>query len=103
GYPLLLILSVGLLARASIGPAETLLMMAGQQRACAGVYAAAFVLNVILNLALIPVLGLVGAATATTLVLVAETVALYALTATRLGIRCSIVTVFRSPRPAEAA
>ena len=34
GYPLLYILSVGLLFRASIGPAESLLTMAGQQGIC---------------------------------------------------------------------
>jgi len=103
GYPLLLILSVGLLARASIGPAETLLVMAGQQRVCAVVYLAAFLLNVILNFALIPILGLVGAATATMLVLVGETLALYAITASRLSIRCFIVTALWPARPAAEA
>jgi O-antigen/teichoic acid export membrane protein len=99
GYPLLYILSIGILFRASIGPAETLLIMAGQQGVCAAVYTATFVLSVILNFALIPLFGLPGAAAATTLALIAETAALYWITAARFGIRCSIVTAFRPPRP----
>jgi O-antigen/teichoic acid export membrane protein len=62
GYPLLWVLSIGLLLRASIGPAETLLIMAGQQRRCAGIYTGAFILNVVLNFVLIPRFGLMGAA-----------------------------------------
>jgi O-antigen/teichoic acid export membrane protein len=98
GYPLLLILSVGLLVRASIGPAETLLAMAGQQRICAVVYTGAFALNVVLNFKLIPIFGLVGAASATATALVVETVALYFITSRRLGIRCSILHATRRPR-----
>lgn len=104
GYPLLFILSAGLLVRASIGPAETLLMMAGQQGISAVVYTLTFILNVTLNVALIPRYGLTGAATATALALVAETIALYTITVTRLGIHCSILTAFRSPpRPSVEA
>ncbi len=100
GYPLLYILSIGLLVRASIGPAETLLIMAGQQGLCAAVYTATFILNVVLNFSLIPLFGLPGAASATTIALIVETGALYWITATRLGIRCSIVLALRSSRPA---
>ncbi|MEO8668537.1 MAG: polysaccharide biosynthesis C-terminal domain-containing protein, partial [Bauldia sp.] len=100
GYPLLLILSVGLLVRASIGPAEGLLPMAGQQRICAAVYTGAFVLNVILNFTFIPLLGLTGAAIATSTALIAETIALYWVTASRLGIHSWIVTTRRPARPA---
>ena len=58
----MLILVVGLLARASVGPVERLLNMLGEQRACAAVYAIAFVLNVVLCMVLIPRLGVDGAA-----------------------------------------
>ncbi len=95
GYPLLLILSVGLLVRASIGPAETLLAMAGQQRICALVYTAAFTLNVVLNFQLIPIMGLTGAATATMIALIFETICLYFITSRRLGIRCSIFNTWK--------
>ena len=69
GYPVLFILSVGLLLRASIGPAETLLIMAGQQGITAVVYAVTFFLNVSLNFFLIPYFGINGAAIATAIAL----------------------------------
>ena len=65
GYILLFVLSIGLLFRAAIGPAESLLIMAGQQGICAAVYTATFVFNVVLNFTLIPRYGLMGAAIAT--------------------------------------
>ena len=95
GYPLLYILAIGLLVRASIGPAESLLTMAGQQGICSLIYTATFLVNVALNLLLIPRFGLMGAATATSTALIIETVALYTVTATRLGMRCSILTALR--------
>jgi O-antigen/teichoic acid export membrane protein len=103
GYPLLLVLSVGLLVRASIGPAETLLAMAGQQRMCALVYTGAFALNVALNFQLIPIFGLIGAASATTISLIVETVCLYFIASRRLGIGCSILTAWRAEAPTVKA
>ena len=97
GYPILFILSAGLLLRASIGPAETLLIMAGQQGITAVVYAATFFLNVSLNFLLIPHLGINGAATATAIALGAETLALWVVVLGRLSINCSILTVHKSP------
>lgn len=101
GYPLLVILSLGLLVRASIGPAETLLIMAGQQRVCAVVYTVAFGLNVVLNFTLIPMWGLAGAATGTCIALIAESAMLYAVAHRRLGISSSIFSAF-GPAPAIA-
>ncbi len=103
GYILLFVLSIGLLFRAAIGPAESLLIMAGQQGICAAVYTATFVFNVVLNFTLIPRYGLMGAAIATSSALVLESIALYYITATRLGIRCSILDVLRpAKRTVEA-
>ena len=97
GYPVLFILSVGLLLRASIGPAETLLIMAGQQGITSVVYAVTFFLNVSLNFFLIPHFGINGAATATAIALGAETLVLYVLVAGRLSINCSILTMHKPP------
>jgi O-antigen/teichoic acid export membrane protein len=94
GYPLLYILAVGILVRASIGPAEILLAMAGQQRITAVVYVATFIVNVTLNLFLIPRYGIAGAAFAVSISLIVETAALYTLIARRLGLHCSIFTAF---------
>ena len=85
GYQLMLILSLGLLARAAIGPIERLLSMLGEQRACAIVYGGAFVLNIGLCLILIPIFGSAGAAIATTTALVIETAILFFVTKQRLG------------------
>ena len=56
------VLAVGFLVRASMGPAEFVLNMLGEQRACAAVYATAFALNVVLCVVLIPRIGVEGAA-----------------------------------------
>jgi O-antigen/teichoic acid export membrane protein len=103
GYPLLFILAAGILVRASIGPAEILLAMAGQQGIAAVIYVATFVVNVALNVILIPRYGLSGAAFAVSISLVVETAALYTLIATRLGLHCSIFTAFGPLRLTAAA
>ena len=54
GYYLMFIIAVGLLARASVGPAERLLNMLGERRSCALVYAGSFAINIGLCFALIP-------------------------------------------------
>jgi O-antigen/teichoic acid export membrane protein len=70
GYPVRCILVVGFLFRSSMGPAEYLLNMLGEQALCATVLVAAAVLDIALNFALVPAWGLVGAAAATSLSLV---------------------------------
>lgn len=86
GYPVLPILMIGLLARASIGPAERLLTMLGHQSACGWVYMAAFATNVVMNFALVPTLGLSGAAFATAGAMIVESVLLFTLVRKRLGL-----------------
>jgi O-antigen/teichoic acid export membrane protein len=103
GYPLLFILSAGLLVRAAIGPAGTLLTMSGQQGISAIIYVFTFALNIVLTLLLIPRFGLSGAATATALSLVAESVALYVVVLSRLGIHCSILSVVGPWRTLKAS
>ncbi|MEW6454595.1 MAG: oligosaccharide flippase family protein [Pseudomonadota bacterium] len=85
GYPLMFILSVGLLARASVGPVERLLSMLGEQRACAMIYASAFALNLMLCITLIPRFGMEGAAISTASALVVESILLFWVTKIRLG------------------
>lgn len=97
GYPLLFILSLGLLARAAVGPIERLLNMLGEQKICALVYAGAFACNVVLCFFLIPRFGSTGAATATAAALSFESVALFLVTKRRLGFH---VFVWRRRVPA---
>lgn len=90
GYPLMFVLAAGLLARSAVGPAERLLNMLGEQRICAVVYATAFTINISLCFALIPRLGVLGAALATTTALVCESILLFVLARTRLGIHAFV-------------
>jgi O-antigen/teichoic acid export membrane protein len=90
-YPLMFLLAVGLLARASVGPSERLLSMLGEQRACAIAYACAFACNLVGCLLLIPDFGAGGAAIATSLALIVESVLLFAIVKLRLGVHAFIV------------
>jgi O-antigen/teichoic acid export membrane protein len=85
GYSLLFILSIGLLARAAVGPADRLLNMLGEQKICALVYVCVFALNFIGCLLLIPHFGVTGAAISTSMALVVESVTLFLIVSRRLG------------------
>jgi O-antigen/teichoic acid export membrane protein len=95
GYYLMFIIAVGLLARAAVGPAERLLNMLGERRACAQVYAGSFAINLILCVVLIPHLGIAGAAVASATALVFESICLFVVAKFRLGFHC---LVFGGPR-----
>ncbi|MFA1675393.1 lipopolysaccharide biosynthesis protein [Rhizobium mongolense] len=86
GYVLMAILLAGILAKALVGPAETLLMMAGKQNLCVALYAAALTANVSLNIALIPHLGTVGTAIATASAMGVEAILLHIAVRRALGI-----------------
>jgi O-antigen/teichoic acid export membrane protein len=90
GYHLIVIMSVGLVARAAVGPAERLLNMIGQQRICAAIYATAFAVNLVLCLLLIPHLGLTGAAIATASAVLTESTLLFIVAKRRLGLHVFI-------------
>jgi O-antigen/teichoic acid export membrane protein len=94
GYGLMFVLAVGLLARAGVGPVERLLNMVGEQRACALIYAGAFVLNLALCFILIPHLKLYGAAIAISAAMMFESAMLYLVTKRKLGLH---VFVWRKP------
>ncbi|HEY0234784.1 MAG TPA: oligosaccharide flippase family protein [Afipia sp.] len=86
GYGIMFVAAIGLLARSAIGPVERLLNMSGNQNSCALAYALAFAINLILCLLLVPRFGGYGAAAATSLSLVFETVLLFWITRRRLGL-----------------
>lgn len=95
GYPVMIILVAGFLFRSAIGPSEFLLNMLGEQKACAVVLGIAAVLNVVLNLILVPAFGLLGAATATSIALVSTAIMQYLVVRSRLGLDVSILTAWR--------
>jgi len=90
GYPWMFVLAIGLMARASVGPAERLLNMVGEQRVCAAIYAGAFAINLLLCFLLIPRIGPMGAAIAIAGAMVAESSLLFLAAKRRLGIHVFI-------------
>lgn len=91
GTSLLWILALGVIIRSSVGAAESVLTMSGEQKNCALIYGLTFYVNFVLNWALIPAYGLKGAATATTLALAFESAALYAAAKRRLDLHIFII------------
>ncbi len=90
GYPLLFLLVLGVVARASVGPCESLLTMSGNQNICAAVFALTLIINIGLNMLLLPPFGLWGAASATALAMMFEAAALSFTVWRRLGIAMTI-------------
>jgi len=86
GYPIMFVAAIGLVVRSAIGPVERLLNMLDHQRICALAYALAFVMNVALCVALVPRFGGHGAAAATSISLVFETILLFWIVRKRLGL-----------------
>ena len=85
-YPIMAVLAVGQLARASVGPAERLLNMVGQQNRCAVAYLAAFAVNIIGCVTLAPRFGGMGAAFATAAAFVMEAVLLALIAKRTVGV-----------------
>ncbi|MBX9846284.1 MAG: lipopolysaccharide biosynthesis protein [Xanthobacteraceae bacterium] len=86
GYPYMLILAVGLMARAAVGPAERLLNMLNEQRICAVIYAIAFAANAGVCIMLAPQFGGMGAAIATSAAIVLESAMLFSAARRRLSL-----------------
>jgi O-antigen/teichoic acid export membrane protein len=89
-YPVMFVLAVGFLVRASMGPAEFVLNMLGEQHLCALVLIVSAVLDVALSFALVPVLGMIGAAIATSAALITAAILNYAVARRRLELEISI-------------
>jgi O-antigen/teichoic acid export membrane protein len=99
GYPLLFILIIGVVLRASIGPAESLLNMSGNERICAVIFGLTLMISVGLAIVLIPQYGLIGAATSVAIAMTFETIALVLVVWQRLQIK---ISVFADLLPSKA-
>lgn len=86
GYPLMAILFAGYLAKAAVGPGEVLLTMSGRQQLCAWLYAVVLLSNFLLNMVLIPLYGLAGAAMAAAGAMIIEAMLLHLTVRKALGI-----------------
>lgn len=99
GYGILFILVVGVLARASVGPGEALLTMAGQQNASARVYGLTLLTCFLLNMTMVPIWGIWGAATATALAMILESVIIHGVVRHRLGMSVFVFSREGPPKP----
>jgi O-antigen/teichoic acid export membrane protein len=90
GYPLMFILAIPLVARAAVGPAERVLNMLGEQRRCALIYAAMFVLNLIGCIAVAGPYGSTGVAVVIAACCIVESALLFLVAKRRLGLHMLI-------------
>jgi O-antigen/teichoic acid export membrane protein len=86
GHTVMIILFFGILAKSFIGPGEILLTMAGKQKICMIIYAGALAVNLGLNITLIPMFGIQGAAFATAGAMTTEAILLFFVIKSQLGI-----------------
>lgn len=100
GYLLLYPLVAGVVLRASVGPAESLLTMSGNHSVCALIYGTTLAINIAVTIALIPQLGLWGAAIGTTAAMVFEAIALAVTVSRKLGIDMAIAFPARNAKGA---
>jgi len=99
GYHLMLVLSIGILARAAIGPTDRLLAVLGQQGAFARIVVATLLVAIGLHLMLVPVYGALGSAAAVALATMFEAAALAFVAKARCGL--SVGIWHRLPRSAS--
>jgi O-antigen/teichoic acid export membrane protein len=90
GYTLMFVLSIGLLARAAIGPAERLLAALGHSGLLAWLTLATLAVAVVAHLALVPVYGAKGAAIAVVITSIVDTLLLVVAVKRATGLRVGI-------------
>ncbi len=94
GYPMLFVMVIGVVMRASVGPSESLLNMSGYQRICAWIYGITLFGSIGLCSVLIPAFGLWGAAASFSAGMVFEALALGVIVYQKLGIQPSVFADF---------
>lgn len=85
-YPALLIMLAGGVVSSFTGSAGNLMTMTGHQRAALIIFAGAFAASLLLNIALIPSLGAIGSAIASSVALVAWNLAMSLFVRRKLGV-----------------
>ncbi len=100
GRAALTILAIGQVVNAAAGPVGYLLILTGHQRDTARVYGWSALINVLLNILLIPRWGLVGASCATAITMALWNAWLFLLVRKQLGIITLPVPIFKRPRRA---
>jgi O-antigen/teichoic acid export membrane protein len=103
GFIVMLVLALGFLSRAAVGPSEFLLNMLGEQKLSAAVLAATAVSSILLSLLLVPRFGIVGAALANATALIGGSTLNAIVARRRLGLKVAVWHNWqlpsRPPRP----
>ncbi|SNZ20904.1 polysaccharide biosynthesis C-terminal domain-containing protein [Cohaesibacter gelatinilyticus] len=86
GQSVITILTIGLIFQGAVGPVQNVLNMAGQQKMSAKSAFAAMAINIALNLLLIPIWGIQGAAIATTIGTITQSIMMLWLANKTLGL-----------------
>lgn len=86
------ILCLGIVLSAAMGPGEDVLTMLGEERACALAFGIALIANIAAGFALVPVIGMLGAAIATAGALTLRGLLMAILAHRRLGLRLPLGT-----------
>ena len=97
-YPVMLILAAGFLFRAVVGPAEYILSAIGEQKLGLGVAASIAIIDIALCFALIPELGMTGAAMATATAMAVGSVLYAGIVRRKVGLDISIVGAWARTR-----
>lgn len=90
-FPILLVLAVGYLLNAFLGPANTLLIIAQKERLVAAIVALGSASNLALNLLLIPIYGAIGAAVSTSISVSLTRVVMLISARREIGVLCAAI------------
>ncbi len=96
-YPVMIVLGAGFLIRASVGPSEFLLNALGEQKRCAQVAVTVAAVDIALNLLLVPLYGIMGAASATAVALILSALLYARVARQRTGLDISVLQLLRRP------
>ncbi len=103
GWPILIVLSVGLLVEAAIGPSRTVMMMTGQERAYVLVFGAITAAGLALQAVVLPHYGLLGAALVAMAARIVSQLVIGAWCILRVGVDPTLFGLMRSLRLVRAA
>jgi len=97
-WPILIILAVGLLVEAAMGPSRTVMMMTGQERTYVIAFGVITVVGLALQALILPSAGLIGAALVAMVARIVSQVFIAVWCIQKVGIDPTIFGVFRSVR-----
>ena len=95
GYLVLILLSIGLLFDAATGPSRIVMMMTGHERDYVRIWGSIMLVGLLLELAVIPAFGLVGAAAVNALSRAVAQLAIAAWSRRHIGIDTTLLGAFR--------